>query len=366
MDHNQNPRELALWKDAVSQLIAKGYIKRTGEGHSLNFNAEILRILKQQNIRSVKDIDNYISHSFIEKKDAVYGREETWVEDIVNIIKKDMKLCSKEKIVTFSNDSNEFLKYVCMFPETSINLKEKFDQLQTDKGWTYYRIPKDFFRSLLSHQNLIQEGVYKVLPEIIKTSGDSEDDMQEAYRTWSLSGKKEYWQGHLVNKKINTSGDNIVFLSNKKIEKLYFEFPWLYSVNIEDYIEIVSKNRLLYNNYCNTILKYVDEIRKGQYLSLRQEMKEANDSIRIELERAQNNLKRKGIQTVVSIALTFIPMGLSIPEEQKAWLSAVIGATSLKDVFIELSDEVAALRDVGKESPFWLTYQWQKKAKITL
>ena len=77
MDHNQNPRELALWKDAVSQLIAKGYIKRTGEGHSLNFNAEILRILKQ-------DIDNYISHSFIEKKDAVYGREETWVEDIVN------------------------------------------------------------------------------------------------------------------------------------------------------------------------------------------------------------------------------------------------------------------------------------------
>ena len=67
----------------------------------MNFNTEILRILKQQNIRSVKDIDNYISHSFIEKKDMVCGREETWVEDIVNIVKKDMKLCSKEKYVTF-------------------------------------------------------------------------------------------------------------------------------------------------------------------------------------------------------------------------------------------------------------------------
>ena len=85
----------------------------------MNSNAEILRILKQQNIRSVKDIDNHISHSFIEKKDAVYGREETWVEDIVNIIKKDMNLCSKEKIVTFSNDSNEFLKYVCFLKRQS-------------------------------------------------------------------------------------------------------------------------------------------------------------------------------------------------------------------------------------------------------
>lgn len=332
----------------------------------MNFNTEILRILKQQNIRSVKDIDNYISHSFIEKKDMVCGREETWVEDIVNIVKKDMKLCSKEKYVTFSEDSDEFLKYACMFPEMSINLKEKFDQLETDKGWTYYAISKDFLRSLLNHQNLIQEGVYKILPEIIKTSGDSEDDMQEAYRTWGLSGKKEYWQGHLVNKEIDVLGDDNVFFSNEKIEKLYFEFPWLYGVGIEDYIEIVSKNRLLYNNYCNTILKYADEIRKGQYLSLKQEMKEANDSIRIELERAQNNLKRKGIQTVVSIALTFIPMGLSIPEKQKAWLSAVIGVTSLKDILVEFSDEIAALRDVGKESPFWLTYQWQKKAKITL
>lgn len=331
----------------------------------MNFNTEILRILKQQNIRSVKDIDNYISYGIIEKMDAVCGREETWVEDIVNIIKKDMELYSEEKHVTFSDDSDEFLKYACMFPETSINLKEKFDQFETDKGETYYTIPKKFLRSLLSHQNLIQEGVYKILPEIIKILGDSEDDAQEAYRTWSLSGKKEYWQGHLV-KEVNVLDDNNVFLSNKKIEKLYFEFPWLYGVGIEDYIEIVNKNRLLYNNYCNTILKYTDEIRKGQYLSLKQEMKEANNSIKIELEKAQNNLKRKGIQTAVSIALTFIPMGLPIPEEQKAWLSTVIGVVSLKDIFVEFSDEIAALRTIGKESPFWLTYQWQKKAKNTL
>lgn len=329
----------------------------------MNFNTEILRILKQQNIRSVKDIDNYISHSIIDKKDAVCGREETWVEDIVNIIKEDMKLCSEEKYVTFSNDSDEFLKYACMFPETSINLKEKIDQFETDKGWIYYTIPKNFFRSLLSHQNLIQEGVYKILPEIIKTLGDSENDMQDAYRTWSLSGQKKYWQGHLVNEETNVLRDDIVFLSNKKIEKLYFEFPWLYGVGIEDYIEIVNKNRLLYNNYCNTIWKYTDEIRKGQYLSLKQEMKEANDSIKIELEKAKNNLKRKGIQAVVSMALTFIPMGLSIPEEQKACLSAVIGVKSLNDIFVELWDEIAALREIGKDSPFWLTYQWNKKHK---
>lgn len=332
----------------------------------MNCNTEILKILKEKNIKSVKDIDDYMSHSVIKKMDAVYGREDTWVGDIFNVIKKEMQVCSEGKHVTFSEDSDEFLKYACMFPEMSINLKEKFDEYESDKGYIYYTIPKAFFYSLLKHQNLIQEGVYKILPEIIKTSGDSENDMQEAYKIWSLSGRREYGQGHLVNEEINILDDDDVFLSNKKIEKLYFEFPWLYGVSIEDYIEIVNKNRLLYNNYCRTILRFTDEIRKGQYLSVKQEMKEANDNIKIELEKAQNNLKRKGIQTVVSIALTFVPMGLSIPEDQKAWLSAVIGATSLKDVFVEFSDEIAALREVGKESPFWLTYQWQKKAKISL
>ena len=40
------------------------------------------------------------------------------------------------------------------------------------------------------------------------------------------------------------------------------------------------------------------------------------------------------------------------------------GATSLKDIFITFSDEIAELRAVGKSSPFWLMYQWQKKIKI--
>ena len=35
MERNQDPRELALWEDAVSQLIAKGYIKRTGRKNQI-------------------------------------------------------------------------------------------------------------------------------------------------------------------------------------------------------------------------------------------------------------------------------------------------------------------------------------------
>ena len=31
MERSQNPRELAVWDDAVGQLQANGYIKRTGK-----------------------------------------------------------------------------------------------------------------------------------------------------------------------------------------------------------------------------------------------------------------------------------------------------------------------------------------------
>lgn len=273
-------------------------------------------------------------------------------------------LQGEKKYITFNDDSDDTLKYACMFPKTSINLKEKFDEYQTSKGWIYYTMPKDFFRSLLRHKNLVQEGVYKMLPEIIKESGDSENDAQDAYNIWSLSGKREYWQGNLVNKEINVLSPNGFFLSSEKIEKLYYAFPWLYGVSIEDYISIVNKNRLLYDNYCNTILKFTEAIHNGDYSSVKQEMEEANNSIRIELEKAQSSLRRKGIQTVVSIAFTFIPMGLSLPEDQKILLSTLLGATSLKDIFITFSDEIAALRNVGKASPFWLMYQWKKKVTI--
>lgn len=135
-------------------------------------------------------------------------------------------------------------------------------------------------------------------------------------------------------------------------------------MSVEDYISIVNKNRLLYDNYCNTILKFTEAVHNGDYSSVKQEMEEANNSIRIELEKAQSSLRRKGIQTVVSIAFTFIPMGLSLPEDQKILLSTLLGAASLKDIFITFSDEIAALRNVGKDSPFWLMYQWKKKVTI--
>lgn len=336
----------------------------------MNSAIQILKILEAQHIKVIKDIDNYSFSDSARADDSIYGREDTWIGDVFNIIKRDMERSSgqllqgEKKYITFNDDSDDTLKYACMFPKTSINLKEKFDEYQSSRGWIYYTMPKDFFRSLLRNKNLVQEGVYKMLPEIIKESGDSENDVQDAYSIWSLSGKQEYWQGNLVNKEINVLSPNGIFLSSEKIEKLYYAFPWLYGVSVEDYISIVNKNRLLYDNYCNTILKFTEAVHNGDYSSVKQEMEEANNSIRIELEKAQSSLRRKGIQTVVSIAFTFIPMGLSLPEDQKILLSTLLGAASLKDIFITFSDEIAALRNVGKDSPFWLMYQWKKKVTI--
>lgn len=270
---------------------------------------------------------------------------------------------NEEKYVTFSNDSDDILRYSCMFPETSINLKKEFNVQNTSKGKTFFDMPKDFFRSLLIHKNLIQEGVYKVLPEIIKETGDEENDWRGIYSTWSLSGKRTYYEG-MLDKEINVLNPDDIFLSTEKIDKLYFEFPWLYGVGIEDYINIVNKNRTLYDKYCITIQKFIKAVHNGDYSTLKQEMKEANNSIKIELEKAQNNLKRKGIQTAVSIAFTFIPIVLPLQEDQKIFLSTLLGTTSVNNVFKSLSDEIATLHEIGKSSPFWLMYQWQKKVKI--
>lgn len=337
----------------------------------MNASAEILGILKEQKIKTIKDIDNYSQKGcFVETKDSICGRDIIWIHDIFNIIKEDMAQSSgqllkgEKKYVAFSDDSDETLKYACMFPKTSINLTKKFEAYLSDKGDTFYSMPKDFFRSLLRHKSLVQDGVYKMLPEIIKESGDSEADMQDDYIIWSLAGERRHWQGHWVDKEVDVLSPNGIFLSNEKIEKLYFEFPWLHGVSVEDYISIVNKNRPLYDNYCAAILKFTEAVHNGDYLSVKQEMEEANNSIKIELEKAQSSLRRKGIQTMVSIAFTFIPMALSLPEDQKILLSTLLGATSLKDIFITFSDEIAALHAVGKSSPFWLMYQWQKKAKI--
>ena len=342
----------------------------------MNTGTRVLNILLAQNINTEKDLDDYFVtdycpvREFTEGKDLIYGREDAWIGDVFRIIKEDLDNSSKrllkneEKYISFDDDSENILKYACMFPTTSINLKEKFDERDTDRGWTYYTIPKDFFRSLIRHRNLIQNDVYKILPEIIKKTGDSECDMQDQYSIWSLSGREDYFQGRLVNKDVNILSSNGIFLSNDKIEKLYYEFPWLYGVSVEDYIDIVTKNKTLYDSYCKTILKFTEAVHNGNYSSVKQEMEEANISIRIELEKAKSNLRRKGIQTVLSIAFTFIPMVSSLPEEQKLFLSTVLGATSLKDIFITFSDEIAELRAVGKSSPFWLMYQWQKKIKI--
>lgn len=335
----------------------------------MNSNEKIIQILNDNGIRNIRAVDNCSLLNNREGNDTLCGDESTWVASIFSIIKEDMEKYNtqladgKKKYITFSDDSDDILKYTCMFPNFSINLKGKFDEYQSTRGPIYYTIPKQYIRSYIMHKDLIQMGTYRMLPEIIMESGDQECDNAGQYTTWSLTGKREYYNNCLVHE-VDVLGPNGIFLSNENIDKLYCEFPWLYGVSIEDYIDIVNKNRSLYNNYCTTILKFTEAVHNGDYSSLKQEMKEANNSIKCELEEAQDRLRRRGIETVLSLAFTFIPMVAPLPEEQKVILSTVLGATSLKEIFMKFSDEIAALRKVGKSSPFWLMYQWQKKVNL--
>ena len=54
----------------------------------LNSVTEILQILKGQKIKSINDIDKYPTCEFAKFDDSIYGKDETWVGEIFNIIKK--------------------------------------------------------------------------------------------------------------------------------------------------------------------------------------------------------------------------------------------------------------------------------------
>ena len=339
---------------------------------SIKTAESILEVLREQKITKEEDL---LKASGNNKILTGNGETSPWMETVFSLVKDNLVNSTRElqfdgkKYITFGKDSADIIKYCCMFPQTTINLSGHFVLQSTAKD--YYDLPIEYLKALLRHKELIRLGVYQLLPESVSVSDAdnfSDWDAFDAGKVFTLSGQYDLLYGRTTHNEtrvesIDVIDSNGTYLANEMVEKLYFSFPWLYGASVEDYIDIVEKNRMLYNHYCNTILRFTEGIYTGDFRELKREVDEASISIKIEMEKAKDQLFRKGVLAVVSMGFAFIPLMASLSNEQKLLLSSFLGATSLKEVISIFSEDLMNIKTIGIDSPFWLTYAWERKVK---
>ena len=325
--------------------------------------AEILDILKAEKINSPKDLVKY--------EDSIQGRvgidrvnTNYWVMEVYKLVDKLLQeqkkvLSNQQKYIVSNKDKEEYLKYMCLFPSSSVVITERFEDGWPPSGnYEDYIIPKDFLIKLLSNKELLLNDVFVLLPESIH---HKEDDGAGTgmYDVDTLSGM---YRIGINSPPKNLLGENGVYITDENVEKLYTSFSWLYGAKVDDYLDLIEKHRLLFDNYRQTIIDYMDNIYTGDFKQFKKDLDEADINIRIAMEKKKAELWAKGRKTVVSAGLVTIPFIPGIPADIKAELLSIIGVgagTSILELYSAIETGMS-MKSVGMENPFWFAWKWKK------
>lgn len=320
---------------------------------------DILYILRSVGIRKSEDLNKYEDYIGGEVHDLEERSSNTWIEPIYKKVEQALKMqrsefSDKKKYIVSDKDEKEMLKYMCFFPSSSIIISKGFEDGFNARGsMEYYSIPKEFFTKILDNKQFLKSNVFFLIPEMIEHKNDG----QMMWDIDALSG--EYCMGVKSPPK-NIMGDNGIFLTQNKVELLYTTFNWLYGASIDDYQKLIAKNSLLFERYRHTLTSFMDNIYSDNFDELKYELKEADVSIRIEMEKAKAEMFTKGKRAVISVGLTCIPLLPGIPHDISEKLITIMGATSIKEIYETVDTAVRGVRGAGKTNPFWLTWQWEK------
>lgn len=329
-----------------------------------DYISEILYILKDAKIKKASDLNSYgeiISGTkYIPSFTGQTVETDMWVKSIYQLAEELLQeqrlyLSHQKKYIVSENDTEEYLKYMCYFPSTSVVTSKSFVDGNTPSEHEFYwNIPKEFLIKVLTHKELLQHNVFTLIPETIEHKMDGEP----GYEIEAISGTYSE-----CSPPPNILGNNGIFLSENKIEKLYTTFSWLYGASIEDYQELISKNKLLFDQYRHTLISFMDHIYEDDFQDFKYQLEEADISIRREMEKAKAELLKKGKKAVVSIGLTCIPLLPGIAPELREKLITVFGVTSINQIYSTIEGATKLIKDAGKDNPFWLAWQWEKLSK---
>lgn len=326
---------------------------------------QAMYLLKQGCIRRAEDLDNRYEGDAVTTSTNIYNDfGKGWITDFYNLTRDHYNSYSalmneeggSRACFVSDNMSLETRKYMCIFP-SSIILSDSISTGTTEGvASTNYAIPKSFIRDLLTGRDLIENDVFTLLPKSFQLHMSYGAGLQVT----ALGGV--YGPGM----EADYLGKNGVFVENKSVDRLLVRFPWLYGANTDDYLNIIEKYAAEYRNYRISMYDFLISCKNGSadFEEKYTNLENAHADMQGQLEKAKSHLKAKGIQAVVGLAFTFIPLLLDIPAEVKASLQAVLGMTSLKDAQAVLFEERLKLKEIGREDPFYITWQWEKKSPI--
>ena len=132
--------------------------------------------------------------------------------------------------------------------------------------------------------------------------------------------------------------------------------PWLMNARQEDYIELICKYSLQFENYSRQIDRITRIAKNPEELSnlFINEVKDAFIDIRISLKKAQSGLLKKGIKTIIGTVATAIPFVLPLKNSfiSPELLGSILGTTNIISTIPPIVDSSFDIKNAGRDNPY--------------
>jgi len=244
----------------------------------------------------------------------------------------------KDSLGVWENEYNEMLNMqhlACIFPQKvilNVGLKSGCNLSKDEVGVGVYSL-----KSVLNnHRDLIERGILRLYFKNIVPSNIS------SRKAESLLSKTT--------------------IDDELMNSIQMKLPWLYGARTEDYIELIEKYQLQFQNFKNYIDRLSNVAKTKEELTslLVQEYKEVVTDLQIALEKKKHDLKIRGLQTLIGSIFTAIPFiipytGLDISPEL---LSSILGAATLKGEMLPLIKEIGQLKFIGSDNKLFVLWKW--------
>lgn len=303
---------------------------------------EIEYILKQEKIRNLYDVRN------LDIPDGrIYEKKYPWIKDICNLLKENMykenkkmiEASDKEIIIDdlISYENTELLKYSIFFPGKTV--LSAGDILLLDDGIS---INEKCLYNFFNSKELIKSNLVTFCPSA--TYYECRGGLEGAWLDKYCSDK------FISIRQLNPSTQNG--------KNIFIGLPWLYNVEINDYIKLIAENEVEFQNY-SLYLSKIWKYANGEELIRKEDLYEIKEFIlhmQIMLEKSKSKIKTKTTTIILGMCFTIIPYIIS----QKynfdiTLLSAILGGSTVREL-LDIPVEIKEMKNYNKEYSLWFIW----------
>ena len=327
--------------------------------HIMHRNHDSIKtILAFAGIKKPEDVNSLV----LEDNSYIVSTRYPWVKQIYELL-QDSNVAAQTSLFLWEYDPGQYFqingmnsdnqhhltKFSCFFPGRT--LISAGDIKKEENRYYIQRITlfNFFFSSIIADNDL---GFFtpnsingKALRSILSKQ---EDDYRIADLDTIYTGKKR------------------ISKSNSIVDKMYIGLPWLYNARVEDYIELINRYENEFENY-NRHIRDLAKTATNEKELTRDLVNSFNDlkiDMQIKLEMKKEELRKKGILTLVGVCLTAIPYAISLKYEtiDPSLLNGLLGGLSVYECASVISDGLAR-NNLSRDNPLWIIWKWAQKAE---